>query len=197
MSPKYTASQQAAIDELERPLQLIACAGSGKTQVISQRISKILSLPGVTPGNVVAFTFTEKAAGELKERINRIVDAEHPAITGMAEMFIGTMHAFALNLLQTYVPETFKFSALTDVQQRLLIDRDSRRSGLTVCPLLSGGTLSRYTDSKTYASVLSILQEDEADFAKVPDGVVESLRSYLKLLTEKRYFDFMSTTAEN
>jgi len=195
MSPTYTAAQEAAIDELQRPLQLIACAGSGKTQVISQRISKILSLPGVIPANVIAFTFTEKAAGELKERINRIVDAEHPGITGMAEMFIGTMHAFALNLLQTYVPESFKFSALTDVQQRLLIDRDSRRSGLTVCPLLAGGTLSRYTDSKTYASVLSILQEDSADFSKVPDGVVESLHSYLKLLNEKRYFDFTGMVA--
>lgn len=191
----YTASQQDAINELDHTLQLIACAGSGKTQVISQRISQILGQPGVTPGNVVAFTFTEKAAGELKDRIQRIVGAEHPAITGMAEMFVGTMHGFALNLLQTYVPETFKFSALTDVQQRLLVDRESRRSGLTSCPLIAGGALSRYKDSKTYMQALSMLQEDMPDFSKVPDGVVESLQSYLRLLTEKRYFDFTGMIA--
>ena len=64
----YTAAQAEAIACLDEPLQIIACAGSGKTQVISQRIAAILSLPGVEPRNVIAFTFTEKAAAELKER---------------------------------------------------------------------------------------------------------------------------------
>ncbi|WP_410506206.1 UvrD-helicase domain-containing protein [Mycolicibacterium mucogenicum] len=45
----YTDAQRAAIDCLGQPLQIIACAGSGKTQVISQRIAKILGLPGVEP----------------------------------------------------------------------------------------------------------------------------------------------------
>ena len=58
----YTQAQAEAISCLDEPLQIIACAGSGKTQVISQRIASILSLPGVEPRNVVAFTFTEKAA---------------------------------------------------------------------------------------------------------------------------------------
>ena len=65
----YTPAQQEAIACLDTPLQIIACAGSGKTQVISQRISEILKLPGVEPRHVVAFTFTEKAAAELKDRI--------------------------------------------------------------------------------------------------------------------------------
>ena len=60
-----------AIACLDEPLQIIACAGSGKTQVISQRIAAILAQPGVEPRNVIAFTFTEKAAAELKERIHR------------------------------------------------------------------------------------------------------------------------------
>ncbi len=114
----YTASQQAAIDELSRPLQLIACAGSGKTQVISQRISHLLAQPGVTPANIIAFTFTEKAAAELSERVHSLVRAEHGEVTGMAEMYIGTMHGYCLDLLQTYVPDAFKFGVLTDVTQR-------------------------------------------------------------------------------
>jgi DNA helicase-2/ATP-dependent DNA helicase PcrA len=61
----YTASQAEAITCLDEPLQIIACAGSGKTQVISQRVAEILKQPGVEPRNVIAFTFTEKAAAEL------------------------------------------------------------------------------------------------------------------------------------
>ena len=192
---EYTQSQTDAIDEICRPLQLIACAGSGKTQVISQRISRILSEPGVVPGNIIAFTFTEKAAAELAERIHTIVEAEHGAIVGMAEMYIGTMHGFCLDLLQTYVPESFKFGVLTDITQRLLIDRNSRESGLTSCPLLAGGTLSRWKDSKLYMRALSILQEDEVDFDSVPDGVNESLESYLQMISKRNYFDYTTMVA--
>jgi len=53
---------------------IVACAGSGKTQVISQRIVEILKQPGVEPKNIVAFTFTEKAAAELKERVTTLVE---------------------------------------------------------------------------------------------------------------------------
>src|SRR5690606_14267574 len=94
----------------------------------------ILGQPGIIPANIVAFTFTEKAAAELKERIYGIVREEHGDIPGLAEMYIGTMHGYALNLLQTYVPDAFKLGVLTEITQRLLIDRESKRSGLTECP---------------------------------------------------------------
>jgi len=191
----YTSSQQEAIDEIGRPLQLIACAGSGKTQVISQRISRILAEPGVVPGNVIAFTFTEKAAAELAERIHTIVRAEHGEVVGMAEMYIGTMHGFCLDVLQTYVPESFKFGVLTDITQRLLIDRNSKESGLTSCPLLVGGTLSRWKDSRLYARALSILQEDAVDFDLVPTGVNDSLDSYLQMISNRNYFDYTTMVA--
>ncbi len=191
----YTAAQQEAIGELSRPLQLIACAGSGKTQVISQRISQILAQPGVVPGNIVAFTFTEKAAAELAERIHTIVEAEHGDVLGMAEMYIGTMHGFCLDLLQTFVPDAFKFGVLTDVTQRLLIDRNSKESGLTSCPLLAGGTLSRWKDSRLYARALSILQEDIVDLDLVPDEVIDSRNSYLQMIAKRNYFDYTTMVA--
>lgn len=193
----YTPAQQAAIDEISKPLQLIACAGSGKTQVISQRISHILTQPDARPGNIVAFTFTEKAAAELKERIYEIVQTEHGEIPGLAEMHVGTMHGYALNLLQTYVPDAFKYGVLTDITQRLLIDRESKKSGLTTCPSTapSRPTLWRYADSKLYMQVLAVLQEDEADFPLVPEGVTESLHSYAELLSQRKYFDYTSMIA--
>jgi DNA helicase-2/ATP-dependent DNA helicase PcrA len=136
----YTLAQSEAIACLDEPLQIIACAGSGKTQVISQRIASILSLRGVAPRNVVAFTFTEKAAAELQDRIYSILEQEGVDRLGLAEMYVGTMHGYTLDLLQRLVPDTFKFSVLTEITSRLLVDRNSKKSGLTVCPTSSPGT---------------------------------------------------------
>jgi len=65
-----TPEQLEAIAEIDRNLQIIACAGSGKTEVITRRIAGILqSKSNVRPENIVAFTFTEKAAESMKQRI--------------------------------------------------------------------------------------------------------------------------------
>src|SRR5437764_12763230 len=119
----YTPAQAEAIACLDQPLQIIACAGSGKTQVISQRIAVILAQPGVKPRNVIAFTFTDKAAAELKERVLSIVERELGDVTGLAEMYVGTMHGYCLDLLQRLVPEQFKFSVLTDIPAQMFVDR--------------------------------------------------------------------------
>ncbi|MDR6415579.1 ATP-dependent DNA helicase [Pseudarthrobacter sulfonivorans] len=189
---EYTSAQREAIGCLDRNLQIIACAGSGKTQVIAQRIADILARPGVTPKNIVAFTFTEKAASELRERVLSIIGEQEGVPIGLAEMFIGTMHAYCLNLLQTYVPETFKFSVLSDVTQRLLIDRNSKRSGLTETPTTSSAIpfLQRYIHSRLYAQVLSVLAEDDVDLSQVNLRVLMAQQEYKKLLAKTAYFDF-------
>jgi DNA helicase-2/ATP-dependent DNA helicase PcrA len=187
----YTAAQTDAIACLDEPLQIIACAGSGKTQVISQRIAAMLSRAEVEPRNVIAFTFTDKAAAELKERILSLVERELGDVTGLAEMYVGTMHGYALDLLQRLVPEKFKFSVLTDITAQLLVDRYSAQSGLTTCPTFSRpGVLRRYINSKLYLQVLSVLREDKVDFDHVPNGVAESFQRYMNLIEEKSYFDY-------
>lgn len=63
--------QREAVETIDDDLEIIACAGAGKTGVVTRRIVNILkSNPGVLPENIVAFTFTKKAAEELKGRIN-------------------------------------------------------------------------------------------------------------------------------
>ena len=189
---RYTDAQAEAIATLDEPLQIIACAGSGKTQVISQRVSDILALPGVEPRNVVAFTFTDKSAAELKERILSIVEAEIGDVTGLADMYVGTMHGYALDLVQRLVPDTFKYSVLSDITNRLLIDRNSKKSGLTSCPTV--GTrqshLRRYINSKLYMQVLNVIREDDVDLDLVPVGVYESFEQYMELIESHAVFDY-------
>lgn len=66
----YTKNQQEALDYRGGNLLIIACAGSGKTQVLSRRIALLVS-EGVPKESIIAFTFTDMAAGELKSRIRK------------------------------------------------------------------------------------------------------------------------------
>src|SRR5436853_4429427 len=99
---KLTDAQRKAVSHSGHNLQLIACAGSGKTEVVARRVVHLLTpsrADSLAPRNIVAFTFTDKAAAELKERIvSRTLEALG-ALPGLAEMFVGTIHAFCLELL--------------------------------------------------------------------------------------------------
>ena len=107
----FTKAQLAAIDHSTTNLQLIACAGSGKTEVVARRVANLLK-NGLAPRNIIAFTFTDKGAGELKERIVTRCREEMGNITGMAEMYVGTIHGFCLDLLKSETPEFLKFERL-------------------------------------------------------------------------------------
>lgn len=154
----YTDQQRMAIEHLDGNLQIIACAGTGKTQVISQRIVNILkekSPEGIKPENVVAFTFTKKAAAELKDRIHRLCREQLGNDLGLADMYVGTIHGFCLDLLQTYEHRFLKYIELNEVQQRLLIDRYSRESGLTDLTTHNNQKLKRWKDSRLYQNCLA------------------------------------------
>ena len=131
---KFTDAQQQAIDHVEGNLQLIACAGSGKTEVVARRVVTLLTPMkdgggGCTPANIVAFTFTDKAAAELKERIHERCRETFGEMTGLAEMYVGTIHGFCLDLLKSEVPEYMKYEVLNEVQQTLFVDRHSKAVG--------------------------------------------------------------------
>jgi len=123
----FTEPQKKAIHHGDSNLQLIACAGSGKTEVIARRVAHLIK-NGARPNNIIAFTFTEKAAAELKEWIISRCREELGEVHGMAEMYVGTIHAFCLDLLTTEVPKYLKFDVLNEVQQALFIDRPSNKS---------------------------------------------------------------------
>src|SRR2546426_8122896 len=148
---KFTPQQLEAIRHTHGNLQLIACAGSGKTEVVARRVANLMSPVaqgggGCIPENIVAFTFTDKAAAELKERIHERCREALGNVTGLAEMYVGTIHGYCLELLKSEVPAYMKYEVLNEVQQVLFVDRNSRASGLTQSTTTDGAMLKRYTD---------------------------------------------------
>lgn len=143
-------------------------------------------------------TFTDKAAAELKERIHLRCTEAFGTVTGLADMYVGTIHGFCLELLKSEVPEYMKYEVLNEVQQTLFVDRHSRASGLTQSSTLTGIPLKRYTDTRNYVSSLSILREDKAiDPAGLSgNSVVAGLGAYEALLRSKSYFDYSSILRE-
>jgi len=193
---KLTESQRHAVEHDGRNLQLIACAGSGKTEVVARRVVHLLTpgRPGaLQPLNIIAFTFTDKAAAELKERIVTRTRDTLGEIAGMAEMFVGTIHAFCLELLKSESPKYLKYEVLNEVQQGLFVHRHSNRSGLTTSTDLAGAQLKRNQDTNRYISALAILREAERDEAHL-DGcsILSGLDAYSELLDERSYLDYSS-----
>lgn len=191
-----TDAQRRAIKHGGHNLQLIACAGSGKTEVVARRVVHLLT-PGrpdsVLPRNIIAFTFTDKAAAELKERIVTRTREALGNLAGLAEMFVGTIHAFCLELLKSETAKYLKFEVLNEVQQGLFVDRHSTQSGLTTSTDLNGRPLKRYRDTPHYITALSILREADVEPACL-DGctIVDGLESYRSLLDKYRYLDYSS-----
>ena len=193
---EFTKNQRAAIEHGGRNLQLIACAGSGKTEVVARRVVHLLT-PGrvdsLSPRNIVAFTFTEKAAAELKERVARRTREALGDVPGMAEMFVGTIHAFCLELLKSEVPKYSRYEVLNEVQQGLFVDRHSRASGLTASADLTGAPLKRYRDTQRYTAALSILREAERDDANLAGcSILTGLDAYCTLMDARSYLDYSS-----
>jgi DNA helicase II / ATP-dependent DNA helicase PcrA len=193
---KLTNSQKKAIEHAGRNLQLIACAGSGKTEVVARRVVELLT-PGrkdaLDPRNIIAFTFTDKAAAELKERIVSRTREALGDLPGLAEMFVGTIHAFCLELLKSEAPKYLKYEVLNEVQQGLFVDRNSKQSGLTSSTDLTGLTLKRYRDTRNYIGALAILREAELEDGNLNGcSIVEGLSAYRQLLDDRSYLDYSS-----
>src|SRR5256885_9926601 len=91
------AEQRAAVESLDGPVLVLAGAGTGKTRVLTTRIAHILSLGRARPSEILAVTFTNKAAREMKERIGTLLGQ---TVEGMP--WLGTFHAIGVKILRRH-----------------------------------------------------------------------------------------------
>ena len=87
--------QKEAVITTDGPLLIIAGAGSGKTRVLTHRVAYLIKEKGVSPWNIIAITFTNKAAKEMKERIFKILGEDIAK-----DMWVGTFHSMCVRILR-------------------------------------------------------------------------------------------------
>lgn len=121
-----TESQKTAVSSTKQSVLVVAGAGSGKTEVMARRVAWWVGIDKVPKENIVAFTFTDRAAEEMKFRIRQWMGrisntAEETALGGM---YIGTIHGFCLAKLREFWPDTYhNFDILDEAARASLILR--------------------------------------------------------------------------
>lgn len=118
-----TISQQNAVDTVDSNLQMVACAGSGKTTTIVAKVLNLLKQPDIKPENIVAVTYSKKAAASFKQKIYKEYEKANNSLEGLADMYIGTIHGYCYYLLQNYSDDYKNYELLEEVQTRLFMKR--------------------------------------------------------------------------
>ncbi|MVU82919.1 DNA helicase PcrA [Nocardia sp. ET3-3] len=181
--------QRAAVTHTGRPLLIVAGAGSGKTAVLTRRIAYLLDARGVRPGEILAITFTNKAAAEMRERVAGLVG---PRAAGM---WVSTFHSSCVRILRTQASllagMNSNFSIYdADDSRRLLgmIIRDFDIDAKKYSPRLLSTAISNLKNE--LIDPLQAAADAETEDAELPRIVAKVYDEYQRRLRAANAFDF-------
>ena len=178
--------QKEAVLETEGPCLVIAGAGSGKTKVLTHKIAYLIAEKNIAPWNILAITFTNKAANEMKERIENLVGDV------AKDIWMGTFHSICVRILRKYIDRIgFDSSFLIfDTQdQRTLVKECLKALNIDDKMFTDRSVLSEISNAKN--EMLEPMQycvKYQADFRKAKIGEIYTL--YQKRLKENNAIDF-------
>ena len=179
--------QRQAVECTEGPLLILAGAGSGKTRVITYRIAHLIEDLGVLPESVLAVTFTNKAAGQMKERVERLLGHA----PGASAPHISTFHSFCVRVLRRDINRlgySRDFSIYDDDDQQRLVRACASDLGISDQMVSPRAALSRISHAKNRGV------SPEELFRHAADAVTEKLATlyerYEKKLREANALDF-------
>src|SRR6266540_2944993 len=177
--------QRDAVTHGDGPLLVLAGAGSGKTRVITYRIAWLIGERGVPPYNILAVTFTNKAANEMLSRVERLV----PNIGGRP--WIGTFHSTSLRMLRRYADRlgyTKSFAIYDTADQLTLIRRCMRELQMSDEAFPPRAILNRISNAKNDLAGPAEYEKNNLDFFGA--RVAEVYRLYQRRLKEFDAMDF-------
>ncbi len=178
--------QREAVLHTEGPILILAGAGSGKTRVLTHRVAYLIGEAGVNPWNILAITFTNKAAGEMRERIDMMVGAEAQSV------WVSTFHSACVRILRRYIDRLGYDPHFT------IYDADDQKTVMRdVCKRLEIDT--KLYKEKTFLSVISSAKDElvspeqfaleaQTDFARQRQARVYT--EYQRVLRENNALDF-------
>lgn len=178
--------QQEAVYHTEGPLLILAGAGSGKTRVLTHRIAYLIDECQVNPWNILAITFTNKAAGEMRERVDQIVDF------GAEDIWVSTFHSTCVRILRRYIDRLGYDRSFT------IYDGDDQKTVIKeVCKKLNIDT--KIYKERTLLSAISSAKDEmigpkeyllrsEGDYAR--QRIAQVYEEYQKRLRSNNALDF-------
>ena len=163
--------QKRAVMQTDGPLLMLAGAGSGKTRALTHRIAYLIGEMGVKPWNILAITFTNKAAGEMRERVDSLVGF------GSDQVWVSTFHSACMRILRRHIDRIGYDNSFT------VYDTDDQKTVMKdVCKRLN-------IDTKTYKerTILSAISGAKDELISVGEYEKDAAFDFVKAIYAKAY----------
>ncbi len=173
--------QKEGVLHTEGPLLLLAGAGSGKTRVLTHRIAYLIGEMGIKPWNILAITFTNKAAGEMRERVDGLVGF------GADQIWVTTFHSACVRILRRYIDRLGYGNDFS------IYDTDDQKTVVkAVCKRLC-------IDTKVYKerSIMSVISSAKDELVGVREYELSVAGDFNKAVYAKVYREYQETLKKN
>ena len=182
-----TSDQVSAASHLDGPALVLAGPGSGKTRVITRRIAWLVG-NGIPAWQILALTFTNKAAGEMRERVDELVPE---SVAGRRGLFVSTFHAFCARQIRVHADRIgldAGFSIYDTSEQRAAMKEAIASAGLESGNWTPASMLSAVSQAKNELKSVEAYESEASDFYS--RTVARAYASYEKILARNNAVDF-------